>query len=178
MKDFLPIFLPSAIGAIAVLGGAKFSKDYEERKKRIAVRKAILTEIRSILFLVERRDFLLAIDSHIKALEKGTVAYFSLSARRNFTKIYDANLQNIAYLDDAAQNVVEFYIAVNATLENNDDIADMRDAHRDKSKPYPVADVLRVHRNLLADIEVVVACAKKAIDCLEAVNARGIFFRG
>jgi hypothetical protein len=175
ITDYLPLLVPGALGALAALVGAKYSKDYEEKKKSRAARKAILTEIRSILGLLIRRNFDNLIKEDIARLEKGEIAFFCYAARRNYLKIYEANLENIAFLDDATERVVEFYITLNGNLENNDEMHIQKEAHLSGRIPANLETLLRAHRGIQADLELLKKCAYAAIEALETVNRRKIF---
>jgi hypothetical protein len=110
-------------GAIFVLVGIWYRDFLESRAKRKGSRVQIMAEVQALLDLIQINGYVEGAKRKIEGLKKGGRDYIQFSSKQSFTSVYQANLQNLGYLEDSASLVVRFYMILASSLEDKDMIA-------------------------------------------------------
>lgn len=154
-------------GAVFVLVGIWYREQLDTSKKSKSARIQIGAEVRALLDLIELNGFIAGIQTYIDRLKAGKFAYLNFYASRNFMAVYQANLENLGYLEAAAPDVVRFYMILNSVLEEKDTIVDIgracekRVADGGTLTPDDFATLVYRHEVIQAKIKEVVRLGEK-----------------
>lgn len=134
----------------------------------------IRSEIEAILTLIVLNRYAEGISEVILNLEAGRYDAFLFRATRSYTKIFDANLSELGFLDSALQPIVNFYALVSSVMEDKDELEHRSKsffAHFETNKAQILDLMLTDHRALKQKLEDVSALGKQAISALETMLA-------
>jgi hypothetical protein len=138
-------------GALFVLIGIWYRERLEHSNRAKSARIQIAAEVRALLDLIELNGYLAATRGLIDKLRAGTFTYLNFHSNRSVISVYEANLQNLGHLEDAASDVVRFYMIILSALEDKDSIVeigrgfDSRRAKGEELTPYDFAQLVRRH---------------------------------
>lgn len=110
-------------GAVFVLVGIWYRDRLETNNKARNTKVQIYAEIRSLLDLIELNNYLNGINEIIADRKAGGNRFLQFNSGRSFTSVYEANLQNLGLLGDAASDVVRFYMIITSAVEDKDAVA-------------------------------------------------------
>lgn len=120
------ITVVTALGGVIVGGFLTFySNFFLERSKRLHERKvvttALVSEIQSILTIIEHREYVV----HMKAIflqlqnQQGATALYKVRVPDHYSRVYQANLGRLGLLDSKlAAKIVEFHQLTDAIVQD------------------------------------------------------------
>ena len=165
MESLLPVIVGGIIG---VAGGAispLLLEIWKRKMERDNLKGALISEINSLLQIVERRKYVeglknLISRAEISADEKKLYFYF-FSVRRKPFPVYDANLSRIGILEKPLpQKIARFYAQSSSIME---DIADMKEGQTVPQDSK--ASIVRLH-NLLELFKDTIALGQEIVRSL------------
>ena len=109
-------------GGILVLLGIWYKDRLETSAKMKFTRYQIAAEIRALLDIIEVNHFLPKIHAAVADMRAGGEKVFAFSANRDFTPVYDANLQHLGLLEECSGDVVRFYMMIRSAMEESENL--------------------------------------------------------
>lgn len=117
-----------AIAAIcgAVIGGLvsylpnRFIEKHKRDKEAEVVRNALITEIRSILAIIDQRGYFQSMEEAIQRLaHSGGVERFSVRVPDHYTRVYQAQVSRIGLLaPELATKIITFHQLIDAVVQD------------------------------------------------------------
>lgn len=123
LEKWLPVL--AAIGG-AIVGGLvsylpnKCLEAHKRQKESEAVRNALVTEIRSIMEIIQERNYSIFLEKEIRSLKKsGGVITLSVRVPEHYSRVYQAQVSRIGLLDPVlATKVITFHQLIDAVVQD------------------------------------------------------------
>lgn len=113
------------LGAILAIGGGFLEKAYARRKERQSLRAGLQAEIRAILAIVQRRNYIAGITAFIEAIGNGSTSLFEARVSTDYNVVFKSNCDKLGLLpSDLAARTVTFYYLVSSVAEDLDLLRD------------------------------------------------------
>ena len=112
----LGAFLAGAATAIAAVLIPICVQRHQEKR---SIRAALAGEVRAILAIVERRDYLAGLERHIASIDAQHNNLFQVRIARDYDIVFRSNCDKIGLLPaDLSESVVRFYYLVSSAVED------------------------------------------------------------
>lgn len=124
-------FLDKSLPVIAAFGGAiigglvsylpnKLLEAHKREREADAVRNALITEIRSIIAIIEERGYFTEMEKVIQNLNHtGGIAGFSARIPDHYSRVYQAQVSRIGLLaPDLATKIITFHQLIDAVVQD------------------------------------------------------------
>ena len=98
----------------------KFLEAHKREKEAVAVWNALTTEIRSIMEIIQERNYSILLEKEIQNLKNhGGVSKISVRVPEYYSRVYQAQVARIGLLDPAlATKVITFHQLIDAVVQD------------------------------------------------------------
>jgi hypothetical protein len=124
IKDYIPLIQTLVGGLLTFLGGLLGSviiQQSQRKSERNSLASAFYGEIRALINIVERRQYLQLIQASIKEAKSGEKNPIFIRVTRNYFNVYERNLDKIGILPNPLPaKIVDVYTVMTAILEDFD----------------------------------------------------------
>jgi hypothetical protein len=115
MHDFWALLF----GAFLATAGGFLRIQYERNQERKSLKAALAAEIRAILSIVERRDYIAGMETFIDSIDAQQNNLFQIRIARDYDVVFRANCNRIGLLPaHLSERVVQFYYLIYSAVED------------------------------------------------------------
>jgi hypothetical protein len=123
-KDYIPLLQTLMGGVLTFSGGllGNFLLQKQQRNaEKINLASAFCGEIQALIRIIERRQYIRAIDLTIRGLQAGKKISLTIRITRDYLRVYDKNVDKIGILPSPLpEKIVDFYMAIVGIYEDLD----------------------------------------------------------
>jgi len=145
---WIPVLSSLVGGVIAITGNIILSYFNEKNKAKLnanSLKAALAAEIENICHLLRTRKYLDGLRAAVDSIkEDGIHRTFKARVNLNYSKIYDANLENIGLIGvDLSSKVCKFYSICSAVIE------DLNALYADEYHDYGPGQMIEIYENMI-----------------------------